>query len=75
MLMRITQKFAKACKQIQDSGFFASEGEWKDIDSVDDDLCRFILKHSGAYTAVDLGRSNFPLSVPIMMPTSRWDTP
>ncbi|MDT2261619.1 hypothetical protein P7H06_21915 [Paenibacillus larvae] len=37
-----------------DSGF-ASEGEWKDIDSVDDDLCRFIIKHSGAYTAVDLG--------------------
>ncbi|MDT2277553.1 hypothetical protein P7H20_25660 [Paenibacillus larvae] len=53
MLMRIISRFA-ACKQIQDSGF-ASEGEWKDIDSVDDDLCRFIIKHSGAYTAVDLG--------------------
>ncbi|MEV2811429.1 MBL fold metallo-hydrolase [Paenibacillus larvae] len=34
---------------------YASEGEWKDIDSVDDDLCRFIMKHSGAYTAVELG--------------------
>ncbi|MEV2286384.1 MBL fold metallo-hydrolase [Paenibacillus larvae] len=34
---------------------YASEGEWKDIDSVDDDLCRVIMGHSGAYTAVELG--------------------
>ncbi|MEV2346955.1 MBL fold metallo-hydrolase [Paenibacillus larvae] len=34
---------------------YASEGEWKDIDSVDDDLCRFIMRHSGDYTAVELG--------------------
>ncbi|MEV2815668.1 MBL fold metallo-hydrolase, partial [Paenibacillus larvae] len=34
---------------------YAGEGEWKNINTVDDDLCRFITKHSGAYTVVDLG--------------------